>query len=77
MALIKLVHRLFNLAKFMERQGQLLPIDYKTFRDYAMMCAAYAKAVHYKELEFFSESSPAVVESLISLNMRLEQHDAA
>jgi len=61
----------------MERQDQPLPIDYKTFGDYAMGCAAYAKAVHYKELEFFSESSPAVVESLISLNTRLEQHDAA
>lgn len=77
MAPVELVYRLLNLAEFMERQGQPLPIDHKKFGDYAIGCAAYAKAVHYKELEFFSESSPAVVESLISLNTRLEQHDAA
>ena len=74
---VDLIYRLLNLAEFMERQGQPLPIDPQKFGDYATGCAAYAKAVHYKELEFFSEPSPAVVESLISLNTRLEQHDAA
>lgn len=42
-----------------------------------MKCRAYAKALHYKELEFFAASSPAIIEALISINTRLQQHDAA
>ncbi|KZV64783.1 FAT-domain-containing protein, partial [Peniophora sp. CONT] len=38
---------------------------------------AHAKALHYKELEFFTESSPAIIEALISINTRLQQQDAA
>lgn len=43
-----------------------------------MAYGAYAKALHYKELEFFSEpSSPTIVEALININTKLQQHDAA
>ncbi|KAG6845015.1 hypothetical protein H0H87_001536 [Tephrocybe sp. NHM501043] len=72
-----LIHRLLNLAEFMEHEEKPLPIEHRTLGEYAMKYMAYAKALHYKELEFFSESSPAVIESLISINTRLQQHDAA
>ncbi|RDB15759.1 Serine/threonine-protein kinase tor2, partial [Hypsizygus marmoreus] len=73
----ELIHRLLNLAEFMEHEDKPLPIEHRTLGEYAMKYMAYAKALHYKELEFFSESSPAVIESLISINTRLQQHDAA
>ncbi|EEB97831.1 hypothetical protein MPER_02769 [Moniliophthora perniciosa FA553] len=38
---------------------------------------AYAKALHYKELEFFSDASPSTIEAIITINTRLQQHDAA
>lgn len=73
----ELIHRLLNLAEFMEHEEKPLPIEHRTLGEYAMKYMAYAKALHYKELEYFSESSPAVIESLISINTRLQQHDAA
>ena len=38
---------------------------------------AYAKALHYKEMEFFVDASVPVVEDLISINQKLQQSDAA
>ncbi|KAK2463572.1 hypothetical protein APHAL10511_004323 [Amanita phalloides] len=73
----ELIHRLLNLAEFMEHEEKPLPIEHRTLGEYANKYMAYAKALHYKELEFFSESSPAVIEALISINTRLQQHDAA
>ncbi|KAF9054520.1 atypical PIKK FRAP protein kinase [Panaeolus papilionaceus] len=73
----ELIHRLLNLAEFMEHEEKALPIEHRTLGEYAMKCSAYAKALHYKELEYFAESSTAVIESLISINTRLQQHDAA
>ena len=73
----ELIHRLLNLAEFMEHEEKPLPIEHKMLGDQAIKYMAYAKALHYKELEFFSDSSPAVIESLISINTRLQQHDAA
>jgi serine/threonine-protein kinase mTOR len=73
----ELIHRLLNLAEFMEHEEKPLPIEHRTLGDYAIKYMAFAKALHYKELEFFSDSSAAVVESLISVNTRLQQHDAA
>ncbi|KAG6916802.1 hypothetical protein DXG01_005325 [Tephrocybe rancida] len=72
-----IVYFILDLAEFMEHKELPLPIEHKTLGEYALKCAAYAKALHYKELEFFSKSSPAVVESLISINTKLQQHDAA
>lgn len=61
----------------MEHEDKPLPIENRTLGDYAMRCHAYAKALHYKELEFFSETSPSIIEDLIMINTNLQQHDAA
>ncbi|KZV74520.1 atypical/PIKK/FRAP protein kinase [Peniophora sp. CONT] len=73
----ELVHRLLNLCEFMEHEDQRLPIENSTLGAIAERYHAYAKALHYKELEFFAESSPAIIEALISVNTRLQQQDAA
>ncbi|EKM51709.1 uncharacterized protein PHACADRAFT_262011 [Phanerochaete carnosa HHB-10118-sp] len=72
-----LVHRLLDLAEFMEHEEKALPISNSTLGEYAMRFHAYAKALHYKELEFFTETSPSIIESLISINSKLQQYDAA
>ncbi|XP_042586297.1 serine/threonine-protein kinase mTOR-like isoform X2 [Cyprinus carpio] len=43
----------------------------------AAKCRAYAKALHYKELEFQKGPSPLILESLISINNKLQQPEAA
>ena len=68
---------LLNLAEFMEHDDKPLPIDIGTLGMYAGKCHAYAKALHYKELEFEEEKTPSVVEALISINNQLQQTDAA
>ena len=68
---------LLNLAEFMEHDDKPLPIDIGHLGGYAGKCHAYAKALHYKELEFEEEKSPSVVEALISINNKLQQTDAA
>eukprot|EP00158_Paraphelidium_tribonemae_P009901 Partr_v1_DN28994_c0_g1_i3_m24719 putative Phosphatidylinositol 3-kinase len=68
---------LLNLAEFMEHDDKALPIDIKTLGGYAGKCHAYAKALHYKELEFMNEPSPEVIEQLISINNQLQQPDGA
>ncbi|KAI0924480.1 hypothetical protein AcW2_005356 [Taiwanofungus camphoratus] len=73
----ELVHRLLNLAEFMEHEEKALPIENRTLGEYAMKYHAYAKALHYKELEFFTETSPTIIEALLSINSKLQQHDAA
>ncbi|KAI0793741.1 atypical/PIKK/FRAP protein kinase [Fomes fomentarius] len=73
----ELVHRLLNLAEFMEHEEKALPIENRTLGEYAMKFHAYAKALHYKELEFFTETSTTIYEALISINSKLQQHDAA
>lgn len=72
-----LVHVLLNLAEFMEHEDKRLPIENRTLGEYALQFHAYAKALHYKELEFFRESTPSIVEALIGINTKLQQHDAA
>jgi serine/threonine-protein kinase mTOR len=71
------IYRLLNLAEFMEHEEKPLPIENRTLGEYAMKFRAYAKALHYKELEFFSETSPNIIEALIGINTHLGQHDAA
>lgn len=62
----------------MEHDDRPLPIDIQTLGEYAMTYHAYAKALHYKEIQFFSEpNSTAIIESLINVNTKLQQHDAA
>lgn len=61
----------------MEHEDKPLPMENRTLGQYALKFHAYAKALHYKELEFFTGSSPAIIEDLILINTRLQQQDAA
>lgn len=68
---------LLNLAEFMEHDDKALPIDIRTLGRFAGKCHAFAKALHYKELEFEQEQNGQSVEALISINNQLQQSDAA
>ncbi|BFZ53909.1 phosphatidylinositol kinase-related protein kinase tor1 [Savitreella phatthalungensis] len=73
----EILQTLLNLAEFMEHDDKALPIDIRTLGSYATKCHAFAKALHYKELEFISEPTTETIESLISINNQLQQPDAA
>ena len=68
---------LLNLAEFMEHDDKALSIDIRTLGMYAAKCHAFAKALHYKELEFLEDTTSHSVEALISINNQLQQSDAA
>ncbi|KAJ3072072.1 phosphatidylinositol kinase- protein kinase tor1 [Podochytrium sp. JEL0797] len=68
---------LLNMAEFMEHDDKALPIDIRTLSQYAARCHAWAKALHYKELEYLLDPVPSAVESLISINNQLSQFDSA
>lgn len=75
---------LLNLAEFMEHDERPLPIDIRLLGALAEKCRAFAKALHYKEMEFegalsnMKDANPvAVVEALIHINNQLHQHEAA
>lgn len=68
---------LLNLAEFMEHDDKALPIDIRTLGKYAGKCHAFAKALHYKELEFEQDQNSGAVEALITINNQLQQTDAA
>ncbi|KAI3919103.1 hypothetical protein MKW98_016656 [Papaver atlanticum] len=75
---------LLNLAEFMEHDEKPLPIDIRLLGALAEKCRAFAKALHYKEMEFEGARSKkmdanpvAVVEALIHINNQLHQHEAA
>lgn len=68
---------LLNLAEFMEHDDKALPIDIRVLGREAARCHAYAKALHYKELEFLQDQSSGAVEALIVINNQLQQSDAA
>jgi hypothetical protein len=70
------LHLLLNLAEFMEHNDRALPIHTRQLAEYAQRCHAYAKALHYKEIEFATNPQGSVDE-LISINNRLDHHEAA
>ena len=73
----EIVQQLLNLAEFMEHDDKALPIDIRILgRLAADKCHAYAKALHYKEVEFHT-SPETCIEELISINNQLEQPEAA
>lgn len=72
----EILQMLLNLAEFMEHDVEPLPIDPSTLAELAQKSHAYAKALHYRELEFV-KSPTASFESLISINKKLDQYDAA
>lgn len=51
----------------------------KAIGQYAMNRDAYPKALHYKELGYFSEAFPSakLIEDLVEINTNLQLHDAA
>ncbi|QRV74273.1 phosphatidylinositol 3-kinase tor2 [Ceratobasidium sp. AG-Ba] len=72
-------HMILNAAEFMEHDDKPLPIPLPILSECALRTHAFAKALHWRELDFLSgsSSSNAVVESLILINTRLGQSDAA
>ncbi|ELU37806.1 phosphatidylinositol 3-kinase tor2 [Rhizoctonia solani AG-1 IA] len=68
-------HMILNAAEFMEP----LPIPLVTLSECALRTHAFAKALHWRELDFLSgaSASGSVIESLILINTRLGQSDAA
>ncbi|KAK0179190.1 hypothetical protein PV327_008004 [Microctonus hyperodae] len=74
----EITQTILNLAEFMEHCDKgPLPLDNKILGERAMHCRAYAKALHYKEDEFHKNRSSSVFESLISINNKLQQKEAA
>ncbi|KAK6987428.1 armadillo-type protein, partial [Favolaschia claudopus] len=78
----EVIRRLLDLCEFMEHEAKPMPIDHSTLGEYATKSFAYAKALHYRELEFFSNASSSTasastLKSLFSINTRLEHEDAA
>ena len=73
----EILQTLLNLAEFMEHDDKPLPIPISTLAHHSAKCHAYAKALHYKELEFHADPTPSTIESLISFNNQLQQPDAA
>ena len=61
----------------MEHDDKPLPIAIKTLGVYSAKSHAYAKALHYKELEYLSSPATSTIEALISINNQLQQPDAA
>ncbi|XP_050299177.1 serine/threonine-protein kinase Tor [Anthonomus grandis grandis] len=76
----EITQTILNLAEFMEHCDKgPLPLDGHILGEHAMHCRAYAKALHYKEEEFLRSNSKnhQVIESLISINNKLQQKEAA
>ncbi|EPX72448.1 phosphatidylinositol kinase Tor1 [Schizosaccharomyces octosporus yFS286] len=72
---------LLNLAEYMEREDNALPISIEALSAHASKANVYAKALHYTELQFMDETKEDVsigtIESLITINNHLQQSDAA
>ena len=74
----EIVATILNLAEFMEHDERALPINIRTLGALATKCHAFAKALHYKELEFCNATpAAATVEALISVNNQLHLPQAA
>jgi len=72
----EILHHLLDLAEFMEHNEKPLPIEIKLLASLSHKCQAYAKALHYKEIEF--QTSPQnTIEDLIYINNALDQLEAA
>ncbi|KAL3862460.1 hypothetical protein ACJMK2_008424 [Sinanodonta woodiana] len=74
----EITQTLLNLAEFMEHCDKgPLPLDTSLLGQRAMRCRAYAKALHYIEEEFHRAATTEVLESLISINNKLQQPESA
>ncbi len=54
----ELLQRLLNLAEFMERADKPIGIAWSTLGHQAQRCNAYAKALHYVEIELDGSYTP-------------------
>jgi len=72
----EVLQTLLNLAEFMEHDEKPLPIAISALGLLAERCQCYAKALHYKEIEFLS-SPEGLIEELMFINNQLGQHEAA
>jgi FKBP12-rapamycin complex-associated protein len=68
----EILQALLNLAEFMEYDPDGLPIDIPILADLALKCRAYAKAINYREREYSLGRSNSCVESLMSINQKLD-----
>ena len=68
---------LLGLIEFMEHEDRELPIDTTVLGDAAVEVNAFAKALHYKELEYHTKPTDEVTEHLIGTYAKLQRHDAA
>lgn len=73
----EILQTLLNLAEFMEHDDQSLPIDIRLLGSLAEKCHSFAKALHYKELEFNTNPSADGIQALITINSKLNQPEAA
>nr|NP_524891.1 mechanistic target of rapamycin, isoform A [Drosophila melanogaster]Q9VK45.1 RecName: Full=Serine/threonine-protein kinase mTor; AltName: Full=Target of rapamycin; AltName: Full=mechanistic Target of rapamycin [Drosophila melanogaster]AAF53237.1 mechanistic target of rapamycin, isoform A [Drosophila melanogaster]CCB63099.1 target for rapamycin [Drosophila melanogaster]CCB63100.1 target for rapamycin [Drosophila melanogaster]CCB63101.1 target for rapamycin [Drosophila melanogaster]CCB63102. len=74
----EITQTILNLAEFMEHcDRDPIPIETKLLGTRAMACRAYAKALRYKEEEFLLREDSQVFESLILINNKLQQREAA
>ena len=73
---LEVLQPLLNLAEFMELVDKPLPIDICKLGTLAEKCHAYAKALHYREVEFHDHPAETI-EALISINNHLQQPEAA
>ncbi|XP_057312523.1 serine/threonine-protein kinase mTOR-like [Hydractinia symbiolongicarpus] len=75
----QITQTLLNLSEFMEHceiKGTF-SLNIELLGECATKCLAYAKALHYKEIEFSNHVTLEVLESLISINNKLQNPEAA
>ncbi|XP_012554042.1 serine/threonine-protein kinase mTOR isoform X1 [Hydra vulgaris] len=75
----QITQTLLNLSEFMEHceiKGTF-SLNIELLGECATNCRAYAKALHYKEEEFQKAVTTEVLESLISINNKLQNPEAA
>uniref|UniRef100_A0A6B2KXE0 FAT domain-containing protein n=1 Tax=Arcella intermedia TaxID=1963864 RepID=A0A6B2KXE0_9EUKA len=68
---------LLQHVEFLEHTTMRCPLSVNQLSSLAESCHAYAKALHYRELEFNSHHTDDSTEALISLNTRLHLPHAA
>ena len=74
---VEILQTFLNLAEYMEHSDKALRLDGRMLAQYATKCHAYAKALHYEEMEFRKNPNAAAIENLISLNNQLQHADGA
>jgi tetratricopeptide (TPR) repeat protein len=75
---MQILQQLLNLAEFMDHNENSLPTDIRRLGQLSEKVGAFAKALHYKEVEYHAAPGDATtIESLISINNQLDEPEAA